>query len=134
MNVLSTFATRIDISQNDKAILLKAEYYLLRLNRVLYLKKIDYALYRISESQNAFPELHGKTRSLPLRKHYEGIIRLLAIACSRGLDMHTTNWLSNILYVNAITSYQQEKVILNPFNSLLENEGWTTSLLILKVV
>jgi hypothetical protein len=36
------------------------------------------ALFRIRESQNAFPELHGKTRSLPLRKHYEGIIRLLA--------------------------------------------------------
>jgi hypothetical protein len=27
--VLSTFATRTDVSQNDKAILLKAEYYLL---------------------------------------------------------------------------------------------------------
>ena len=34
-NVLSTFATSTDISQNDKAILLKAEYYLLRLSRVL---------------------------------------------------------------------------------------------------
>ncbi len=29
--ILSTFATRTDVSQNDKAILLKAEYYLLRL-------------------------------------------------------------------------------------------------------
>jgi phage gp36-like protein len=76
---LSTFATRTDISQNDKAILLKAEYYLLRLSRVLYVNKIDSALFRIRESQNAFPELHGKTRSLPLRNRYEGIIRLLAM-------------------------------------------------------
>ena len=75
---LSTFATRTtDISQNDKAILLKAEYYLLRLSRVLYVNKIDSALFRIRESQNAFPELHGKTRSLPLKNHYEKIIRLL---------------------------------------------------------
>jgi hypothetical protein len=76
--VLSTFATRTDVSQNDKAILLKAEYYLLRLSRVLYVKKIDSVLFRIRESQNAFPELHGKTMSLPLRDHYQGIIRLLA--------------------------------------------------------
>ena len=76
-NVLSTFATSTDISQNDKAILLKAEYYLLRLSRVLYVNKIDSALFRIRESQNAFPELHGKTRSLPLKNHYEKIIRLL---------------------------------------------------------
>jgi hypothetical protein len=75
---LSTFATRIDVSQNDKAILLKAEYYLLRLSRVLYVNKIDSALFRIKESQNAFPELHGKTNSLFLRNHYEGVIRLLA--------------------------------------------------------
>jgi hypothetical protein len=76
---LSTSATRIDVSQNDKAILLKAEYYLLRLSRVLYVNKIDSALFRIRESQNAFPELHGKTKSLSLRNHYEGIIRLLAM-------------------------------------------------------
>lgn len=76
--VLSTFATRTDVSQNDKAILLKAEYYLLRLSRVLYVNKIDSALFRIRESQNAFPELHGKTRSLLLRNHYQEIIRLLA--------------------------------------------------------
>jgi hypothetical protein len=76
--VLSTFAARTDISQNDKAILLKAEYYLLRLSRVLYVNKIDSALFRIRESQNAFPELHGNTRSLLLRNHYQGIIRLLA--------------------------------------------------------
>ena len=76
---LSTFATRTDVSQNDKAILLKAEYYLLRLSRVLYVNKIDSALFRIRESQNAFPELHGKTRSLLLRNHYEGIMRLIAI-------------------------------------------------------
>lgn len=75
---LSTFATRTDVSKNDKAILLKAEYYLLRLSRVLYANKIDSALFRIKESQNAFPELHGKTKSLSLRNHYEGIIRLLA--------------------------------------------------------
>jgi hypothetical protein len=76
--VLSTFATLNDVSQSDKALLLKAEYYLLRLSRVLYVNKIDSALFRIRESQNAFPELHGKTRSLPLRNHYQGIIRLLA--------------------------------------------------------
>jgi hypothetical protein len=77
--ILSTFATRTDVSQNDKAILLKAEYYLLRLSRVLHVNKVNAALFRIRESQNAFPELHGKTRSLPLRKHYERIIRLLAM-------------------------------------------------------
>ena len=59
---LSTFATRTDVSQNDKAILLKAEYYLLRLSRVLY-DEIDSALFRLRESQNAFPELHGKTKN-----------------------------------------------------------------------
>ena len=74
---LSTFVTRPDVSRNDKAILLKAEYYLLRLSRVLYVNKIDSALFRIRESQNAFPELHRKTRSLPLKNHYEKIIRLL---------------------------------------------------------
>jgi len=75
--VLSTFATQTDVSQNDKAILLKAEYYLLRLSRVLNVNKVDSALFRIRESQNAFPELHGKTKSLPLRNHYQRIIRLL---------------------------------------------------------
>jgi len=75
---LSTFATRTNVSQNDRAILLKAEYYLLRISRVLYVNKIDSALFRIRESQNAFPELHGRTKSLPLRNHYQGIIRLLA--------------------------------------------------------
>jgi hypothetical protein len=84
--VLSMFATHTDISQNDKAILFKAEYYLLRLSRVLYENKIDSALFRIRESQNAFPELHGKTRSLPLRNHYEGIIRLLATIQSELLS------------------------------------------------
>lgn len=74
---LSTFASRTNVSQNDKALLLKAEYYLLRLSRVLYVNKVDSALFRIQESQNAFPELHAKTRSLSLRKHYERIIRLL---------------------------------------------------------
>lgn len=77
--VLTMFATHADISQNDKALLLKAEYYLLRLSRVLHANKVNATLFRIRESQNAFPELHGKTRSLPLRKHYERIIRLLAM-------------------------------------------------------
>jgi hypothetical protein len=77
-NLLSKFATRTDISQNDKAILLKSEYYLLRLSRVLYVNKVNAALFRIRESQNAFPELHSKTRSLQLRSHYERIIRVLA--------------------------------------------------------
>ena len=49
--VLSTFVTRIDVSENDKAILLKAQYYLLRLSRVLYVNKINSALFRIRESQ-----------------------------------------------------------------------------------
>ena len=75
---LSTFASRTDVSQNDKAILLKAEYYLLRLSRVLYVNKIDSAFFRIKESQAAFPVLHGKTKSLSLRNQYEGIIRFLA--------------------------------------------------------
>ena len=74
---LSTFATRPDISRNDKAILLKAEYYLLRLSRVLYANKIDSAFFRIRESQNAFPELHSKTTNLLIKNHYEKIIRLL---------------------------------------------------------
>ena len=74
---LSTFVTRTDLSQNDKAILLKAEYYLLRLSRVLYVNKIDSALFRIRESQNAFPALHGKTKNLLLKNYYEKIIRLL---------------------------------------------------------
>ena len=80
---LSTFATRTDISQNDKAILLKAEYYLLRISRVLYVNKIDSALFRIRESQYAFPELHSKTKRLSLKNQYEGIIRLLAVIQSK---------------------------------------------------
>lgn len=88
---LSTFATRTDVSQNDKAILLKAEYYLLRLSRVLYVNKISSALFRIRESQNAFPELHGKTRSLLLRDHYQEIIRLLATIQSELADKNDEN-------------------------------------------
>ena len=90
-NVLSTFATSTDISQNDKAILLKAEYYLLRLSRVLYVNKINSALFRIRESQNAFPELHGKTRSLLLRDHYQEIMRLLATIQSELVDKNDEN-------------------------------------------
>ena len=89
--VLSTFATRTDVSQNDKAILLKAEYYLLRLSRVLYVNKINSALFRIRESQNAFPELHGKTRSLLLRNHYQEIIRLLATIQFELVDKNDEN-------------------------------------------
>ena len=76
--VLSTIATNTNVSQNDKAILLKAEYYLLRLTRVLYVNKIDSTHFRIRESQKAFPELHGKTKSMFLRNQYEVIIRKLA--------------------------------------------------------
>lgn len=76
--VLSTFATNTNVSQNDKAILLKAEYYLLRLSRVLYVNKINSTHLRIRESQIAFPELHGKTKSMFLRNQYEVIIRKLA--------------------------------------------------------
>ena len=89
--VLSTFATRTDVSQSDKAILLKAEYYLLRLSRVLYVNKVNAALFRIRESQNAFPELHGKTRSLLLRDHYQEIMRLLATIQSELVDKNDEN-------------------------------------------
>ena len=92
----STFATRTDIAQNDKAILLKVEYYLLRLSRVLYVNKIDSALFRIRESQNAFPELHSKTRSLLLRNHYEEIIRLVAIIHSELVAITVDNNDENI--------------------------------------
>lgn len=85
--LLSTFATRTDISQNDKALLLKAGYYLLRLSRVLYVNRIDSVLFRMRESQDAFPGLHAKTRSMLLRNHYEGIIRLLASIQSELLFM-----------------------------------------------
>jgi hypothetical protein len=94
-NILLTFATRTDISQNDNAILLKAEYYLLRLNRVLYVNKTESALFRIKESQRAFPELHGKTRSQPLRNQYQGIIRLLdtiqSVLVSTPIDKNNEN-------------------------------------------
>jgi RecA/RadA recombinase len=56
--------------------------------------------------------------------------RLVTIARSRDLDMHTTNWLSNILYVNAMTSYQQEVFLKYTLNSLLENKQRTISLLV----
>jgi RecA/RadA recombinase len=52
--------------------------------------------------------------------------RLVTIACLRGLDMQ----IKNILYVNAMTSRQQEQVLQsNSFNSLLENEDRPVSLL-----
>jgi hypothetical protein len=75
--ILSTFATRTNVSQNDKAILLKAEYYLLRLSRVLHVNKVNSVLFRLKESLDAFPKLHDKTMSLPLRNQYQRIIRLL---------------------------------------------------------
>ena len=75
--ILSTFATRTDVSQNDKAILLKAEYYLLRLSRVLHVNKVNSVPSRLKESLDAFPKLHDKTMSLPLRNQYQMIIRLL---------------------------------------------------------
>jgi hypothetical protein len=75
---------------------------LLRLSRVLYVNKIESAPFRIKESQNAFPELHGKTRSLPLRNHYEGIIRLLSIIQSElvsiSVDKNDENVDDNKLY------------------------------------
>ncbi len=85
--ILSIFASRTDVSQNDKAILLKAEYYLLRLSRVLYVNKINAALFRIRESQHAFHELHRKTRSLSLRNQFQMIIRLLATIYSELLSV-----------------------------------------------
>jgi hypothetical protein len=75
--ILSTFATHTDVSQNDKAILLKAEYYLLRLSRVLHINKVNSVPFRLKESLDAFPKLHDKTMSLPLRNQYQRIIRLL---------------------------------------------------------
>ena len=75
--ILSTFVTRTDVSQNDKAILLKAEYYLLRLSRVLHVNKVNSVPFRLKESLDAFPKLHDKTMSLPLRNQYQRIIRLL---------------------------------------------------------
>lgn len=75
--ILSTFAIRTDVSQNDKAILLKAEYYLLRLSRVLHVNKVNSVPFRLKESLDAFPKLHDKTMSLPLRNQYQRIIRLL---------------------------------------------------------
>jgi hypothetical protein len=75
--ILSTFATRTDVSQNDKAILLKAEYYLLRLSHVLHVNKVNSVPFRLKESLDAFPKLHDKTMSLPLRNQYQRIIRLL---------------------------------------------------------
>jgi hypothetical protein len=62
--ILSTFATHTDISQNDKAILLKAEYYLLRLSRILYTDKVNSIPFRLRESLDTFPKLHDKTMSL----------------------------------------------------------------------
>ena len=75
--ILSTFATRTDVSQNDKAILLKAEYYLLRLSRVLHVNNVNSVPFRLKESLDAFPKLHDKIVSLPLRNQYQRIIRLL---------------------------------------------------------
>jgi hypothetical protein len=75
--ILSMSATRTDVSQNDKAILLKAEYYLLRLSRVLHVNKVNSVPFRLKESLDAFPKLHDKTMSLPLRNQYQRIIRLL---------------------------------------------------------
>lgn len=75
--ILSTFATRTDVSQNDKAILLKAEYYLLRLSRVLHVNKVNSVPFRLKESLDTFPKLHDRTMSLPLRNQYQRIIRLL---------------------------------------------------------
>lgn len=78
MRILSTFAAGTNTSKNDKDILLKAEYYLLRLSHVLYVNKIDSTLFRLRESQKAFLELYDRTESLPLRDHYQRIIGLLS--------------------------------------------------------
>jgi hypothetical protein len=77
--ILSTFAIRTDVSQNDKPVLLKAEYYLLRLSRVLHVNKVNSIPFRLKESLDAFPKLHDKTMSLPLRNQYQRVIRLLLI-------------------------------------------------------
>ncbi|MFZ0556854.1 MAG: hypothetical protein WBX81_16565 [Nitrososphaeraceae archaeon] len=64
---------------------------MLRLSRVLYVNKVNAALFRIRESQNAFPELHGKTRSLLLRNYYQEIIRLLATIQFELVDKNDEN-------------------------------------------
>jgi hypothetical protein len=74
-NMLSNFAICTGISQNDKAILLKAKYYLVKLSRVLYVNRTDSTRFRIKESQNAFPELQAKESVIG--NYYEGIIRRL---------------------------------------------------------
>lgn len=75
--ILSRFVAYTAISQNDRDILLKAEYYLLRLSRVLYGNKINSILFRLKESQNAFLELYNRTESFPLRDQYQEILGLL---------------------------------------------------------
>jgi hypothetical protein len=92
--ILSTFATRTDVSQNDKAILLKAEYYLLRLSRVLHVNNVNSVPFRLKESLDAFPKLHDKTMSLPLRNQYQRIIRLLLTIQSA---LMSNTWLSTIM-------------------------------------
>jgi hypothetical protein len=76
MNERVKVKNKCDLS-DQQAILFKAEYYLLRLSRVLYVNKANSTLFRLRECLNAFPELHGKTRSLSLRNQFQMMIGLL---------------------------------------------------------
>lgn len=56
--------------------------------------------------------------------------RLITIARTRGLDTRDKNLLSNILYVNVMTAYQQEEILKNSVKQLLEDKRRNLSLLI----
>jgi DNA repair protein RadA len=60
--------------------------------------------------------------------------RLAMIAQARGIDNSNTNWLSKILYVNTLTTYQQEEILKNSVLQLLENKRSNVSLLIVDSV
>ena len=56
--------------------------------------------------------------------------RLITIARTRGLDTRDKDLLSNILYVNVMTAYQQEGILKNSVKQLLEDKRRNLSLLI----
>lgn len=56
--------------------------------------------------------------------------RLVTIAQTRGFDTNSTNWLSNILYVDAMTANHQEVILKNSILHLLEYKQSNISLLI----
>jgi DNA repair protein RadA len=56
--------------------------------------------------------------------------RLATIARTIGLNIHNANWLSNILYVKAMTTYQQEEILKKSVRQLPEDKLDSVSLLI----